>query len=116
MSWTAEEVQKAYQAVSVKAAMDKAFRARLLANPHEAIAEMTGRDVPAAFKIKIIENDPAYHMTFVLPDMVSEELSDEALSKVAGGVSVALIVGACAVAIDTGGPCTDACGVAAGGR
>ena len=114
MSWTAEDVQKAYQAVSVKASVDKAFRARLIANPHEAIKEITGREVPAAFKIKVIENDPAYHRTFVLPDMVSEELTDEALSKVAGGVSVALIVGACGVAVDTGGPCADACGVEAG--
>ncbi len=115
MSWTAEDVEKAYRTISQKAAVDKAFRARLLANPHQAISEVTGREVPASFKIKVIENDPAYHMTLVLPEMVSEDLSDEALSKVAGGVGVALIVGVCAGAIDTGGPCpVDVCAGRAG--
>ena len=56
MSWTAEDVEKAYRTINQKAAVDKAFRARLLANPNQAISEVTGREVPASFKIKVIEN------------------------------------------------------------
>lgn len=117
MSWTAEEVEKTFKLVTTKAARDKSFRNRMIANPHEAISELTGRKVPSAFKIKVIENDPAYDMTFVIPDMASEELSDEALSRVAGGVAVAAIIGVCAAAIDTGGPCAgDICAAEAEAR
>lgn len=117
MSWTAQDVEKAFEAVRAKAALDKAFRERLLADPHQAVFEITGRKIPSAFKIKVLEADPAYNMTFVLPEMASEELSEESLSKVAGGVAVAAIVGVCGAAVDTGGPCAgDVCGAEAAPR
>lgn len=83
--WTEEEVEKAFVEVKKKAITDKKFRQTLLANPHKAIQEVTKKDVPTAVKIKIIESDPAYHMTFVLPQMVSADLSDDELEKIAGG-------------------------------
>lgn len=83
--WTQEDVEKAFVEVRKKALADKEFRKVLLANPNNAIAQVSGKDVPAAFKIKVIESDPAYHATYVLPQMVSDDLSDEDLEKVAGG-------------------------------
>jgi hypothetical protein len=84
--WTEEEIEKAFVDVKKKAVMDKTFRQKLLANPHAAIKQVTNKDVPVAVKIKIIESDPAYHMTFVLPQMASADLSDDELEKVAGGL------------------------------
>jgi hypothetical protein len=86
--WTEEEVEKAFVDVKKKALIDKTFRQTLLADPRKAIQQVTKKEVPAAYKIKIIESDPAYHMTFVLPQMASADLSDVELEKVAGGFSV----------------------------
>lgn len=109
MNWTPEDIEKAFKDVKQKAMTDKNFRALAVANPNKAIKEVTGKDVPAGFAIKIMESDPAYHMTFVIPEMVTEELSDETLETVAGGAAGFVLigeyeVGACAgeVAI---GPC-----------
>jgi hypothetical protein len=84
--WTEEDVEKAFVDVKKKALIDKTFRQTLLADPRKAIQQVTKREVPAAYKIKVIESDPAYHMTFVLPQMASADLSDEELEKVSGGV------------------------------
>ncbi len=116
MAWTAEDVEKALTTIKNKAATDASFRARMLADPHKAIEEATGHKVPASLKIKVVESDPAYHMTFVLPEMAPEELSDEALSKVAGGVSVALIVAVCGAAVDVGPCAPQICGAEAEAR
>lgn len=99
MAWTQEEIESAFTEVRKKAVTDKDFRKLVLADPGKAVKQVTGKDVPASVKIKVLENDPAYHMTFVLPDMVSEEISDNDLEKVAGGGCI----------IDFGGCGADAC-------
>lgn len=86
MSWTQEEAEQAFVDARKKAMTDKEFRELVLSNPHEAIEQVTGKAVPEQIKIKVIEADPAYHLTFLLPEMVSDELSDEELESVAGGV------------------------------
>ncbi len=103
MAWTQAEFDSAYKKAKVKATSDADFRKKLLANPSKAIFELTGKEIPANFKIKVIESDPAYQATFVLPDLVSDEMSDEDLKKVAGGACAGQIVG----------KCNDACGAAA---
>ena len=108
MSWTNEEIEEAFKIVRKKAMVDKKFRDLLKTDPNKAISEAVGKEVPDALKIKIIDSDPAYHMTFVLPEMISEELTDE-LDNVAGGLSVALIISVCGAAVGAG-PDTGACG------
>ncbi len=111
MSWTNDEIEKVYIEVRKKAMLNKTFRDLLLKDPNKAIEEVAGKPIPDSFKIKIIENDPNYHMTFILPDLISEELTDN-LDQVAGGVSVALIVSVCGAAVGVG-PNTGACGAEA---
>ena len=52
---------------------------------------------------EIVEQDPAYQATFVLPPMVKEDISDEELDAVAGGCG-----------IDFGACGAQACGAKAG--
>ncbi len=112
MSWTDDEVEKAFKEVRKKAVLDKSFREKVLADPNKAISEVTGKEIPDAVKIKVIEGDPKFHMTFVLPDMVSEEFTDEALEGVVGGLSGLAIVSICAAAVGGGGE-SGACGAEA---
>ena len=51
----------------------------------EAIERATGRKVPEGYKISVIEADPDYDQTFVIPAMTARELSDDDLEQVAGG-------------------------------
>jgi hypothetical protein len=109
MSWTEQEVEKAFMEVKKKAMTDREFRSLLLTDPHRAIEQVTGKEVPSEFAIKVIESDPAYDMTFVLPEKVTEELSDEMLDSVAGGVIGCVGVGSVAAGACAGeisiGPC-----------
>ena len=99
MAWTQEEINEIYVKVQHKSAIDEEFREELLKNPNEAIEKLAGEKLPEGFRIKVIENDPAYAATFVLPDMVSGELSENELDEVAGGACV----------IDFGGCGAQAC-------
>ena len=61
---------------------DDAFRARLLADPKEAIREAAGIDIPEDFNIQVHEeNSMTAHL--VLPP--SGRLTQEELAAVAGG-------------------------------
>jgi hypothetical protein len=77
-----------------RSATDRAFRARLIAEPRAAIAEFNGVDVselPSGFDIAFIENRA--DATIVLPDFVdpSAELADAELEAVAGGFTPTLV-------------------------
>ena len=86
MSWTQEEMEKSYQELVQKAITDEAFRKELVADPNTTISKATGKEIPADYKIRIIEEDPSYQATFLLPPMTGEELSEEDLQSMAGGV------------------------------
>ena len=83
--WTDAEVKKTIDRISEKAATDRNFRKEVLENPGKVIREMSGKELPAGFKVKVIENAPGVNQTFVLPDFAGEELSDDELDRVAGG-------------------------------
>ncbi|MBO4373509.1 MAG: NHLP leader peptide family RiPP precursor [Lachnospiraceae bacterium] len=108
--WTQEELEKLYVQVQQRAATDKTFREELLADANAAIEKLSGEKLPEGFKVKAIEQDPDYTSTFVIPDLVSEELSQEELQSMAGGVSIAAIVSACAAAVAIPACPADACG------
>jgi hypothetical protein len=109
MAWTQKEVEQVYAKVQRKAMLNQDFRRLLLSDPSKAIAQVSGQKMPAGLKIKVIEKDPAYDATFVLPDLVSGEMNDEELEKAAGGISILLIVSACAGAIGVADCGADAC-------
>lgn len=93
MAWTQEKINEVYMEVQRMAVTDEEFRQELLQNPNTAIGKLAGEELPEDFRVKVIENDPQYAATFVLPPMVSEELSDADLDAVAGGLC--WIDGAC---------------------
>ena len=86
MPWTQTEIEACIGACKKKAAVDAGFRKKLLADPAAAVKEVSGKEIPAGFKIKILENDPAYDATFVLPPLISGNLSDRELDEVAAGI------------------------------
>lgn len=78
--WTKEELEKALQSVKVKAMQDPIFRSLCIADAAAAIKEIAGKDIPDGMKLKFVENDGA-HMTIVLPDKVTGEMSEDDLDK-----------------------------------
>ena len=93
MAWTQEQINEIYLKVQQLATTDEEFRAELLKDSSAAIEKVAGQPLPDDFKVKVIENDPQYAATFVLPPMLSEELDDGELDQVAGGFC--LIDGVC---------------------
>ena len=85
MAWTQEKINEVYEMIQKKAVTDEEFREELLANTREAIEKIAGEALPEGFQLKVIENDPAYAATFVLPPMASSELDENDLEEVAGG-------------------------------
>ncbi|MDR0691006.1 MAG: NHLP leader peptide family RiPP precursor [Streptococcaceae bacterium] len=88
MSWTQEEINEMYAKVMQKATTDEEFRQELLDDPKSAIEKLTGETLPDDYKIKVLENDPNYTATFVLPDL-KPDLDADDLESVAGGVCYA---------------------------
>jgi len=109
MKWKQEEMNEVYLKVQKTALTDEAFRKELIADPKAAIEKISGKALPEGFKINIVESDPAYSATFVLPDFVGNAIEDDDLENVAGGVSILVIISACAAAIGAGPCAADAC-------
>lgn len=85
MAWSQEKINEIYVKIQKMAVTDEEFRKELLENTNAAIEKVAGQKLPEDFKIKVIENDPSYQATFVLPPMVADELDDSELDMVAGG-------------------------------
>jgi len=86
MSQTDQDNAAAHGKIIARAWRDPAFKAKLLADPHGALKD-AGVAVPAGVTVKVVENsDRLFHL--VLPPKPTDELSDEALDKVAGGVAL----------------------------
>ena len=87
MRSTEESSGDALSAVLARAETDVAFRARLLTEPHRAIQDVFGIQVPPDFRLRFIERHPDVDALVVLPDLRAEdgELSVEVLEHVAGG-------------------------------
>lgn len=87
MNWTKEKIKEVYEAVLRAAVTDEEFRAAFLEDPAAAIEQLTGVKIPEGFKLKVLEEDPDCDMTILLPPMISDELSEEDMNQVAGGMS-----------------------------
>jgi hypothetical protein len=94
MAWTQDKINEIYLQVQKLAATDEEFRAELLQDPRSAIEKISDEALPENYNIKVIENDPVYAATFVLPAMVPDELIDDFLEQVAGGACAANLCGA----------------------
>ena len=57
MAWTQAEIETCIENCKKKAAVDADFRKKLLVDPVAAVKEISGKEVPAGFKIKVLEND-----------------------------------------------------------
>lgn len=55
---------------------------------NSALEKLAGKELPKGVKVKVIEQDPAYTATFVLPDLMPEEMDMEELEKAAGGMGM----------------------------
>ena len=86
MKWTQQQIDECIEMCRKKAVMNMEFRKQLLMNPAEAVKTVSGRDIPAGFRIKVIESDPAYDATFVLPPTASGGVSDQDLDDITGGI------------------------------
>lgn len=76
--------QKDYARIIARAWADEAFKARLLQDPVSVLKEH-GVDVSDDVEVRVLENtDQVIH--FVLPARTQDELNEEQLEKVAGGL------------------------------
>ena len=101
--WTQRELEELLGKMTQKSMTDAEFRKEVLEDATKALEKLAGRPLPDGSSLKCVERDPNYQTTLVLPDLVDEEkIDDEALSGVAGGINVALIVSVCASAVGIG--------------
>lgn len=76
MAWTREKMNEIYRKAQQAAVTDGEFRKELLRDASAAIAKLAGEELPEDINVKVIERDPQYAATFVLPPMASGELDD----------------------------------------
>jgi len=83
-----ESERRALDSIVARATVDRAFRQLLMADPRRAIRDELGLSIPSHFRIKFIERGPDLDALVVLPDLRdgAEELSDNELEAVSGGV------------------------------
>lgn len=86
-SWTPEEVQKTLEIIKGRITTDEEFRRFCLENPHAAIKELSGKDLPTGLQVDFSENGEVFliieESAAKLPD---GELSDQELELVSGGL------------------------------
>ena len=126
MSWTQKELEELYRKANEKGKKDPDFCKKLETDARGALEELAGKSLPEGFQLKMVDGDSKYASAYMVPDFSGNELDLSALRSVAGGegeedygdsscpsaegVSAALIVSVCGVAVDVG-PCAgDVCG------
>ena len=80
-----QDTQNVYQELMLKAAQEETFREALLGDPKATLEAYLGTPLPEGFKINVVENT-ATELTLVIPPKTSDELSEDDLADVAGGL------------------------------
>ena len=80
--------------IVARAVSDPAFRQQLLANPKRTLEQTLGVTFPPSLEVVVLE-ETASRICLVVPRLApaSEELTDEALTAVAGGLMTASMPG-----------------------
>ncbi len=84
MNWTEEKINQTIIEIRKRASEDEAYRQLCLDNPHEAIRNISGIELPEGLKINIIENEPDVAHTIILPPEAGA-FKDEVLYQFVGG-------------------------------
>ena len=71
--------------IVAKAWQNPEFKARLLKDPKAIVEEVTGEKLPADMKVSLFEETDS-SVCLILPRNPDEELSDNGLEKIVGGV------------------------------
>lgn len=86
--WTSEEVQKALDQIKARITTDEQYKRFCLENPHAAIKELSGKDLPTGLQVDFSEDGEAFLVIEAsAADLPEGELSDQELELVSGGVS-----------------------------
>ena len=84
MEISGDQMRASYAKVVTKAWSDSDFKAKLLANPAAALAEV-GVEVPAGITLKAVENTSETFYLIIPPPPANDELSEEDLDRIVGG-------------------------------
>ena len=79
---TREEIVRLGNEAIEKAKKDPEFKKKLISDGNKAVKELTGKDLP--IKLTVHDTDEK-HIVFILPEVLSGELDESALSGVSGG-------------------------------
>ncbi len=92
-----QELDRAIREVIKRTLVDPEFRAKALSNGNGAVAEITRQPLPAGMSLTFVENYGKATKTIVLPDPIadSEQLLEEDLEQVAGGVAKEMCGSSC---------------------
>jgi hypothetical protein len=74
------------QQVIARAMKDPDYRQMLLDNPRAALGQAFGQELPAHVQVKVIEQEPDTIYLLLPRDSESQELNEEELDSVAGGL------------------------------
>ncbi|MBV9773400.1 MAG: hypothetical protein JO040_05595 [Gemmatimonadetes bacterium] len=81
-----DDLRPGLTAVTMRAAFDRRFRSALMEDPHRAIRDSFGIELPATLRLRFLEKPGDVDLLVVLPDLVDEApLSHRELDRVPGG-------------------------------
>ena len=86
-----QERARQWGQVVARAWADPAFKQRLLANPADALRE-EGIEVPPGIELRIVEDTEQVRHLALPPKPAEGELSEEELERVAGGITISVVV------------------------
>jgi hypothetical protein len=84
-----EDIRPGLTAVTMRAAFDRRFRSALMEDPHRAIRDSFGIELPSTLRVRFLEKPGDVDLLVVLPDLVDDTpLSHHELERIPGGAHV----------------------------